>query len=130
MRVRPLTMSAGAWTSWGSRVFASRAVMRTGWETTIEESLESVSQDSKVKVLRLDPLTDSDVIRIVNDRLGATPMPRDSSPLPEESGVDGLLRNPQSLIMLAEVVAEGGKLARESLGNFREGLFENGPRAQ
>ena len=32
--------------------------------------LESVSQDANVTVLRLDPLTDSDVIRIVNDRLG------------------------------------------------------------
>ena len=81
--------------------------------------LESVSQDSKVKVLRLDPLTDSDVIRVVDDRLSDG----DAEAFiieARERGVDGLLKNPQSLIMLAEVVAEGGSWPTSRLETFEK----------
>ena len=79
--------------------------------------LESVSQDSKVKVLRLDPLTDSDVIWIVNDRLGGGDA-QEFIAAAQELGIDGLLRNPQSLGMLAKVVAEGGGWPKNRLETF------------
>ena len=81
--------------------------------------LESVSQDSKVKVLRLDPLTDSDVIRILNDRLGDEDAQAFITAA-QERGVDGLLKNPQSLIMLADVVAEGGSWPKSRLETFEK----------
>ena len=81
--------------------------------------LESVSQDAKVTVLRLDPLTDSDVIRIVNDRLSDEDA-QEFITKARERGVDGLLRNPQSLIMLADVVAEGGGWPQSRLETFEK----------
>ena len=81
--------------------------------------LESVSQDAKVTVLRLDPLTDSDVNAIVNDRLSDEDA-REFITKARERGVDGLLRNPQSLIMLADVVAEGGNWPKSRLETFEK----------
>ena len=69
--------------------------------------LESVSPDSKVPVLRLNPLTDSDIADILNNR----PDIGDAQAFiaaAEERGVDGLLANPQTLNMLTDVVAQGG----------------------
>ena len=69
--------------------------------------LESVSPDSKVTVLRLNPLTDSDIADILNDR----PDIGDAQTfiaLAKDRGADGLLANPQTLKMLADVVAQGG----------------------
>ena len=69
--------------------------------------LESVSPDSKVTVLRLNPLTDSDVADILNARpdIGDA---QEFITLAQEQRVDGLLKNPQTLNMLADVVAQGG----------------------
>ena len=69
--------------------------------------LESVSPDSKVTVLRLDPLTDSDIDDILNARpdIGDA---QEFIALAQEQRVDGLLKNPQTLNMLADVVAQGG----------------------
>ena len=72
-----------------------------------QRHLESVSPDSKVTVLRLNPLTDSDIADILNDR----PDIGDAQTfiaLAKDRGVDGLLANPQTLKMLADVVAQGG----------------------
>ena len=69
--------------------------------------LESVSSDSKVTVLRLNPLTNSDIADILNAR----PDINDADAFiaaAEERGVEGLLANPQTLKMLADVVAQGG----------------------
>ena len=71
-----------------------------------QKHLESVSPDSKVMVLRLNPLTDSDIADILNDR----PDIGDAQAfiaLAKDRGVDGLLANPQTLNMLADVVAQG-----------------------
>ena len=84
-----------------------------------QRHLESVSQDAKVTVLHLDPLTDSDVIRIVNDRLVGGDAQEFISAA-RDRGVDGLLRNPQSLIMLADVVAEGGSWPKSRLETFEK----------
>ena len=81
--------------------------------------LESVSQDSQVTVLHLDPLTDSDVKRILNDRWDDYDTQSFIAAARERS-VDGLLKNPQSLIMLAEVVAEGGSWPKSRLETFEK----------
>ena len=69
--------------------------------------LESVSPDSKVTVLRLNPLTDSDISDILNDRsdIGDAQVFMAAA---KDRGVEGLLTNPQTLKMLADVVAQGG----------------------
>ncbi|MYA23458.1 MAG: hypothetical protein F4Z30_12040, partial [Gemmatimonadetes bacterium] len=72
-----------------------------------QKHLESVSPDSKVTVLRLNPLTNSDIDDILNTR----PDIGDAQSFIAEAekwGVDGLLANPQTLNMLADVVAQGG----------------------
>ena len=68
--------------------------------------LESVSPDSSVSVLRLDPLTDSNVASI----LAARPDIPDAGAVikaAKERRVEGLLPNPQTLEMLADVVGAG-----------------------
>ena len=69
-----------------------------------QKHLESVSPDSKVTVLRLNPLTDSDIANILKN---ARPDIDDAQAFIAEAekwGVDGLLANPQTLKMLADVV--------------------------
>ena len=69
--------------------------------------LESVAPNSQVMVLRLNPLTNSDVAQILKthrhiDDAAAFMV------LAQERGVDGLLANPQTLDLLAKAVAGGG----------------------
>ena len=67
------------------------------------EHLASVSQDSKVTTLRLDPLTDSDVAQILNAHTGVDDAQTFMSEA-RERGIHELLANPQTLNMLADVV--------------------------
>ena len=69
--------------------------------------LEPVSPDSKVTVLRLNPLTDSDIADILNDRSDIGDAQAFIA-LAQERRVHELLKNPQTLKMLADVVAQGG----------------------
>ena len=72
-----------------------------------QKHLESVSPDSKMTVLRLNPLTDSNIADILNAR----PDIDDAQAfiaLAQERRVYELLKNPQTLNMLADVVAQGG----------------------
>ena len=69
--------------------------------------LAAVSPDARVTVLRLDPLTDSDV-RTILEALLRVGDSRGFVLEARERGVDGFLANPQSLRMLANVVAGGG----------------------
>ena len=68
--------------------------------------LESVSPDSKVTVLRLNFLTDSDVADILNARSDIGDAQAFTA-FARERGVCELLKNPQTLEMLAAVVAQG-----------------------
>ncbi len=71
------------------------------------DHLASVSLDGTVTVLRLDPLTDADIVTI----LGTQSEIDDAQRFVEkarERGVDGLLKNPQSLELLVKAVADGG----------------------
>ena len=71
-----------------------------------QTKLAAVVPDGRVTVLRLDPLTDSDVGTILKE---LSRIADDFVLEAGERGVDGFLANPQSLLMLAEVVAgEGG----------------------
>ena len=68
--------------------------------------LEKVSGNGKVKVLRLDPLTDDkirDLLRWYSDITDADGFIASA----RERGIDSLLANPQSLQMLADAVAGG-----------------------
>ena len=72
-----------------------------------QKHLESVSPDSKVTVLRLNPLTDSDIADILNDRSDIGDAQAFIAAA-EERRVYELLKNPQTLNMLADVVAQSG----------------------
>ena len=71
------------------------------------EDMASVAPDGEVTVLRLDPLTDQDIIKILNS------LPKvdgDAHEFVEEAqkrGVAGLLTNPQTLKLLVQAVAGG-----------------------
>ena len=72
-------------------------------------------------VLRLNPLTNSDIADILNAR----PDINDADAFiaaAEERGVEGLLANPQTLKMLADVVGPRRRVAEKSQRNFRDGL--------
>ena len=79
--------------------------------------LESVSRDSSVSVLRLDPLTDSDIARILDAR-GDIPDAGAFVKAAKERRVEGLLPNPQTLEMLADVVGGGGGWPESRMQTF------------
>ena len=73
--------------------------------------LESVAQDRKVLVLRLDPLTDGQVRQLLAER----PDVASAEALVERAknnGLGSLLSNPQTLDLLARAVAEGKPSSR------------------
>ena len=69
--------------------------------------LGSVSRSGKVTVLRLDPLTDRDVVHILKMNCGIDD-PETFVSSSRERGVDHLLKNPQSLELLARAVKRCG----------------------
>ena len=87
------------------------------WLANDRKHLETVSPDSPVKILRLNPLTDSDVAGILNARpdIGGAQAFIASA---QERGVDGLLANPQALKMLADVVARSGEWPKSRKETF------------
>ena len=81
--------------------------------------LTAVSQDAAVTVLRLDPLTDSGVVSILNGYPGiddAQAFIRSA----QERGIEALLKNPMSLKMLSEAVAEGKGWPNSRLETFEK----------
>ena len=79
--------------------------------------LESVAPDSTVAVLRLDPLTEPDVIQILTARGGIHDV-EEFIAAARARGVDALLDNPQTLTMLADVVAPAGDWPESRLELF------------
>ena len=71
------------------------------------EHLASVAPGGPVTVLRLDLLTDSDIIEILHAHIGIDD-PQGFVVTAREQGVDELLKNPQSLELLVQAVANGG----------------------
>ena len=81
------------------------------------KALDLVAPDRRVTILRLDPLTDSDVAQI----LGSHPKVDDPHAFSEESesrGLDSLLANPQTLNLLADVVGGEGEWPESRLETF------------
>ena len=70
-------------------------------------NLNMVSQNRDVITLKLDPLTDEDIVRVL-ESLSAKIDTESFITSAEKQGVYGLLRNPQSLQMLVDLVADGG----------------------
>jgi hypothetical protein len=68
------------------------------------ERLRAVSPDRKVLVLRLEPLSDADIITIAGDKL---PDPADFLVQAQRRGIDPLLRNPQTLELIIAEVRDG-----------------------
>ena len=87
--------------------------------TNDRTKLDAVAPDARVTLLRLDPLTDSDVEEI----LESDPRVDDSRGFIREArerGVYGFLTNPQSLDMLADVVAGADSWPANRLELFEE----------
>ena len=74
--------------------------------------------NSKVTILRLDPLTNSDIKKILDARAGIDDAETFITSA-RERGVDGLLENPLSLILLADVVAREGSWPESRLDTFK-----------
>ena len=87
--------------------------------TNDRTKLDGVAPDAHLTLLRLDPLTDSDVEEILeaDPRVGD---PREFILEAQERGVDGFLANPQSLELLVEVVSGAGSWPASRLQLFEE----------
>ena len=70
------------------------------------ENLKSVSRGGEVEVLRLDPLSDDGVRELLGRQSGIKDADQFIASA-RERGIDGLLANPQSLLMLAQAVSDG-----------------------
>ena len=79
--------------------------------------LETVSRNSEVVMLRLDPLTDED-IEILLEANARVPEAEVFIEGAQQRGLEGLLSNPQTLNMLAEVVGEGTAWPEGRLDTF------------
>ena len=81
--------------------------------------LAKVSPGKQVTVLRLDPLTEAEIRKVLESR-DDIPDPAHFMFMAHDRGVDGLLANPQTLGMLADVVGEGGEWPRSRLETFEQ----------
>ena len=81
--------------------------------------LAKVSPGKQVTVLRLEPLTEADIRKVLAYR-DDIPDPEDFVAMAREHGVDGLLANPQTLGMLADVVGGGGEWPGSRLETFEQ----------
>ncbi len=87
------------------------------------EHLAAVSQDAQVTVLRLDPLTDSDVVEILNGCPGINNAQAFIKSA-RERGIEALLKNPMSLKMLSEAVAQDKGWPNSRLGTFEKAYWK------
>ena len=71
-----------------------------------QDSLKSISPDGCIKILHLEPLTDDDVLDILSEGRNETDA-RTFVNDAENKGLGELLKNPQTLVMLARTVADG-----------------------
>jgi len=80
-------------------------------------NLEVVSPDSQVAVLRLDPLSDDDIVEML-DGHSVINNARDFAADAEQRGLGGLLGNPQTLNLLADAVMHSGEWPDSRLKTF------------
>lgn len=87
------------------------------------KELADVYQDVGLKILQLDSLEKSDIA----DILQARPNSIDAEAFmtkAQEQGVDGFLKNPQSLNLLADVVTQSGEWPKSRLELFEKACFQ------
>lgn len=82
-------------------------------------NLAKVSPGGQVTVLRLDPLTESDIKGVLASRADISD-PEEFVSTARDRGVHGLLANPQTLDMLANVVGGGGEWPGSRLETFEQ----------
>ena len=85
--------------------------------------LTSVSADQEVTTLRLDPLTDDNVAQILDSHAGISDA-RGFIAEAQARGVDGLLRNPLTLDMLAIVVGADDTWPESKLETFETACLQ------
>ena len=85
--------------------------------TTDRERLKAISPDRNITVLRIDPLSDNDIHRILQDNLDIADAEIFINTA-REKGVQGLLTNPKSLEMLALAVHKGGDWPNARIKTF------------
>ena len=83
------------------------------------EHLAAVSQGAQVTVLRLDPLTDSDVVRILNGCPGIDDA-QEFVKSARERGIEAPLKNPMNLTLWAKAVAQGKGWPNGRLETFEQ----------
>lgn len=71
-----------------------------------QDALAYVVGDANVSILRLDPLTEADILEILRKGLGVGD-PETFVMRAHDAGVEGLLENPQALELLARAVHQG-----------------------
>ena len=81
------------------------------------DKLAMVSRDHRVITLRLNPLTDADIVQILNSHPGVGDTRRFMAKA-REQGVDGLLTNPLTLNLLATAVGGDGGWPEGRLETF------------
>ncbi|MDE2968361.1 MAG: hypothetical protein OXS30_12865 [Chloroflexota bacterium] len=81
------------------------------------DRLECVSPDSTVRVVRLDPLSDADIERVLEAHLSVGD-PEAFIAAANRQGIGALLANPQTLTMLAEVVGGGERWPKSRRDTF------------
>lgn len=91
--------------------------------TNDRKHLESISPDSQVRVLCLDPLTQSAIVKVVDDYLGKASS-LEFIQTARQRGVAGLLDNPQSLRMLTQVVSHNEGWPRSRLETFERACLQ------
>ena len=92
-------------------------------------SLVRVSPNDSLTVLRLDPLANRDVKRILSDRADIEDAAAFMATATEK-GVSGFLKNPQCLSMLADCGDDRRRLAGEPSGTLRAGVPADGAGGQ
>ena len=92
------------------------------------QSLEVVSLDSSITVVRLDPLDDDAVRRMLALRLPDAEI-SDFIDDARLSGIWYLLENPLTLQLVVDAISQGGWVAEEQTRYVRNGLREAGDRA-
>lgn len=80
--------------------------------------LAAVSNDPNVALLQLNPLTDSDIERVLNNRLPASAEPFLTGV--RKRGLERLLANPQTLEMLIGVFSKSERLPNTRLETFEQ----------
>ena len=78
--------------------------------------LETVSPDAKVTVLRLDPLTESETVRILENK--GIKDPRAFMENVSERRIDGLLQNPLTLKLLVTIITRSEQWPESRLQTF------------